>query len=119
VAFIHADHLGSTAVTSGAQSGNIKYFPYGATRSGAVSTAYRFTGQRLDDSIKLQAGRRQYQSPQSSRGRPVWVAPYLMSRRNPDRGETVATAVGPGPVCVDPLGHCAASGNRWPGGWAL
>jgi len=47
------DHRGSTSVTSGAQSGNIKYFPYGATRSGAVSTAYKFTGQRLDDSTGL------------------------------------------------------------------
>jgi len=53
VTYIHSDHLGSTAVTSGAQSGDIKYFPYGATRSGAVSTAYKFTGQRLDDSTGL------------------------------------------------------------------
>jgi len=53
VTYIHSDHLGSTAVTSGAQTGNIKYFPYGATRSGAVSTAYKFTGQRLDDSTGL------------------------------------------------------------------
>jgi len=53
VTYVHSDHLGSTAVTSGAQSGNIKYFPYGATRSGAVSTAYKFTGQRLDDSTGL------------------------------------------------------------------
>jgi len=50
---MHSDYLGSTAVTSGAQSGDIKYFPYGATRSGAVSTAYKFTGQRLDDSTGL------------------------------------------------------------------
>jgi len=53
VTYVHSDHLGSTAVTSGAQSGNIRYFPYGATRSGAVSTAYKFTGQRLDDSTGL------------------------------------------------------------------
>jgi len=61
VTYIHGDHpslwlragLGSTSVTSGAQSGNIKYFPCGATRSGAVSTAYKFTGQRLDDSTGL------------------------------------------------------------------
>jgi len=61
VTYIHSDHpslwlragLGSTSVTSGAQSGDIKYFPYGATRSGAVSTTYKFTGQRLDDSTGL------------------------------------------------------------------
>ncbi|MBC7264517.1 MAG: RHS repeat-associated core domain-containing protein [Chloroflexi bacterium] len=61
VSYIHADHpsaslragLGSTAVISGAQSGNIRYYPYGTTRSGAVATAYKFTGQRLDDSTGL------------------------------------------------------------------
>jgi len=53
VTYVHSDHLRSTNVTSGAQTGNIKYFPYGATRSGSVSTAYKFTGQRLDDSIGL------------------------------------------------------------------
>jgi RHS repeat-associated protein len=53
VTYIHSDHLRSTSVTSGAQSGDIKYFPYGATRSGAVSTTYKFTGQRLDDSTGL------------------------------------------------------------------
>ena len=53
VNYIHSDHLSGTNVASGAQSGDIKYFPYGATRSGAVSTAYKFTGQRLDDSTGL------------------------------------------------------------------
>jgi len=53
VTYVHSDHLRSTSVTSGAQTGNIKYYPYGATRSGAVSTAYKFTGQRLDDSTGL------------------------------------------------------------------
>jgi RHS repeat-associated protein len=53
VTYIHSDHLRSTSATSGVQSGDIKYYPYGATRSGAVSTAYRFTGQRLDDSTGL------------------------------------------------------------------
>jgi hypothetical protein len=28
VTYIHGDHLGSTSVTSGAQSGDIKYYPY-------------------------------------------------------------------------------------------
>ena len=53
VTYVHSDHLRSTSVTSGVQSGDIKYFPYGATRSGAVGTTYKFTGQRLDDSTGL------------------------------------------------------------------
>ncbi|MBM3150473.1 MAG: RHS repeat-associated core domain-containing protein, partial [Chloroflexi bacterium] len=53
VTYVNRDPPRSTSVTSGAQTGNIKYYPYGATRSGAVSTAYKFTGQRLDDSTGL------------------------------------------------------------------
>jgi len=53
VTYIHSDHLSGTNVTSGAQTGNIKYYPYGTTRSGAVYTTYKFTGQRLDDSTGL------------------------------------------------------------------
>ena len=63
MAFIHADHLRSTSATSGAQSGNIKYFPYGATRSGAVGTAYKFTGQRLDESTGQQLAQNRRQKP--------------------------------------------------------
>ncbi len=63
VTYVHSDHLGSTSATSGAQSGNIKYFPYGATRSGAVSTAYKFTGQRLDDSTGQQLAQNRRQKP--------------------------------------------------------
>jgi len=63
VTYIHGDHLGSTSVTSGAQTGDIKYFPYGATRSGAVGTAYKFTGQRLDDNMGQQLAQNRRQKP--------------------------------------------------------
>jgi|GEM_PF-2830479 len=40
------DQLGSTVTSSGGE--NTRYFPFGATRSGNIGTAYRFTGQRQD-----------------------------------------------------------------------
>ena len=50
--YIHQDHLTGTAVMSdstGAQVGTtMKYYPFGATRSGSVPTDIKFTGQRLD-----------------------------------------------------------------------
>ena len=49
--YIHQDSLDSTSVLSsstGALVSSIKYIPFGATRSGSVSTDKKFTGQRLD-----------------------------------------------------------------------
>jgi len=50
LSYIHQDHLTSTSVmtdSSGNELGTIKYFPFGATRSGSVPTDKKFTGQRL------------------------------------------------------------------------
>ncbi|MBI4302735.1 MAG: hypothetical protein HY665_00135 [Chloroflexi bacterium] len=52
LSYIHQDHLSGTAVvsdTGGNLTGSIRYFPFGATRSGSVPTDKLFTGQRLDD----------------------------------------------------------------------
>jgi hypothetical protein len=46
VTYYYHDHLGSTVASSGGES--TCYWPYGATRSGNIGTAYRFTGQRQD-----------------------------------------------------------------------
>jgi YD repeat-containing protein len=49
--YIHQDSLGSTSVMStstGTLDSSIAYFPFGATRTGSVSTDKEFTGQRLD-----------------------------------------------------------------------
>jgi RHS repeat-associated protein len=64
------DHLSGTAVTadsSGAQVGStMKYFPFGATRSGSVPTDIKFTGQRLDGTGLYYYGARYY-DPQIGR----------------------------------------------------
>ncbi len=51
LSYIHQDSLTSSSVMSsstGTLISSIKYFPFGATRSGDVSTDKKFTGQRLD-----------------------------------------------------------------------
>jgi RHS repeat-associated protein len=61
--YVHQDHLTGTAVvsdSSGALVSSIKYFPYGATRSGSVPTDKQFTGQRLDGTGLYYYGARYY-----------------------------------------------------------
>ena len=58
VNYLLGDHLGSTAITtnsSGVKSAEIRYYPWGTTRytSGTTPTTFKFTGQRLEDYIKL------------------------------------------------------------------
>jgi hypothetical protein len=50
--------LGNTAITTnsiGGKVGEIRYYPWGTERytSGTTPTTYHFTGQRLEDYIKL------------------------------------------------------------------
>jgi RHS repeat-associated protein len=46
VTYYYHDQLGSTVGSSANEA--TRYWPYGATRSGNIGTAYRFTGQRQD-----------------------------------------------------------------------
>ena len=61
--YVHQDSLNSTSVTtnsSGASTGTIKFFSFGSTRSGTVTTAQKFTGQRLDSTGLYYYGARYY-----------------------------------------------------------
>jgi RHS repeat-associated protein len=51
VTWFYHDHLGSTVATSAGES--TRYWPYGSTRTGAVGTPYRYTGQELDSASGL------------------------------------------------------------------
>ncbi len=55
VTYLHGGHLGSTSVTSGANSSTQTYYPFGTVRttSGTLPTDYTFTGQKLDASTGL------------------------------------------------------------------
>ena len=53
---------GTALVTtpSGESAGTMKYYPFGATRSGSVPTDRLFTGQRLDSTGLYYYGARYY-----------------------------------------------------------
>ena len=54
VTYLHGDHLGSTATTTGSQVSTQRYLPYGAQRSaGNVATPYRYTAQRWEADLGL------------------------------------------------------------------
>jgi RHS repeat-associated protein len=56
--WILSDHLGSTAKTvssGGSTEGEQRYMPFGLDRytTGSLNTAYRYTGQRIEDNVDL------------------------------------------------------------------
>jgi len=54
VSYLHADHLGSVSVASGAQAGGQTFGPWGNVTSGSTSaTSMNYTGQRLDSASGL------------------------------------------------------------------
>ena len=58
------DHLGSTAVTTwsgGSRNAEVRYMPFGLDRYeyGTQKTDYRFTGQRIEDSLDSYAKKRE------------------------------------------------------------
>jgi RHS repeat-associated protein len=68
--YVHQDHLTGTSLmtdSNGVQVGaTMKYYPFGAARSGYLPSDIKFTGQRLDDSGLYYYGARYY-DPQIGR----------------------------------------------------
>ena len=61
--YVHQDSLNSTSVMStstGTLDSSITFYPFGATRTGSVSTDKKFTGQRLDGTGLYYYGARYY-----------------------------------------------------------
>jgi RHS repeat-associated protein len=72
--YLHADHLGSTAVASDSAGAaltdsRVYYYPFGGTRSGGsgLPTEYRYTGQRREPSIGLYDYGARYYEPRIGR----------------------------------------------------
>jgi RHS repeat-associated protein len=101
VTYYYHDQLGSTVASSGGES--TRYWPYGATRSGGVGTAYQFTGQRREAALGLYFYQARWYDGQVGRflqadtivpapGDPQSLNRYSYTRNNPVR-------------YVDPDGH--------------
>ena len=54
--YLHGDHLGSASLATNASGGKVsemRYTPYGGTRSGSMPTDRQFTGQRRESGLGL------------------------------------------------------------------
>jgi len=108
--WIHGDHLGSTAITtddSGVKESELRYYPYGSDRYSweTTPTAYKFTGQMLDESTGLYFYKARYYDP--SLGRFIQadtIVPDPMNSQQLNRYSYVNN----NPLrYIDPSGHCA------------
>ncbi len=114
VYYLHADHLGSTSLTTDAGGNRIaemRYLPYGGTRYewGHIPTDRRYTGQRWEPSLGLYDYRARYYHPGVGRfisadtivpepGNPQDLNRYAYVRNNPLK-------------YTDPSGHILGLGD--------
>ena len=103
--YVHQDHLTGTSVISdpsGNLLGAIGFYAFGSTRSGAVPTDIKFTGQRLDDSGLYYYGARYY-DPAIGR----FISPDSIVSRltNPQAFNRYSYAINNPLKYTDPTGH--------------
>ncbi|MBU1747404.1 MAG: RHS repeat-associated core domain-containing protein, partial [Chloroflexi bacterium] len=112
--FLHADHLGSTSLTTDEDGGDAVqqwYYPYGGQRAadGDLPTDYRFTGQRFDSYINLyQMGDRWYNA---ELGRWISPDPIIPEPGNPQALNRYSYVYNNPLKYIDPTGHWADSGD--------
>jgi len=105
VTYLYHDHLGST-VASSEQEG-IRYWPYGDTRAGAVSTAYQYTGQELDSGSGLYYYRARWYD--ASSGRFIQADSIVPAPGNPQSLNRYAYVYNNPLRYTDPTGHISNS----------
>ncbi len=107
ITYLHGDHLGSTSVTSGANSSTQVYYPFGAVRasSGSLPTDFTFTGQKIDASDGLMYyGARYYDA---ALGRFISADTLVPSAGNPQSLNRYAYVLNNPLRYTDPTGHRA------------
>ena len=100
--------LGSTAITtngSGSRTAELRYKAWGETRYtyGTTPTAYKFTGQRLDDSTGLYYYGARYYDPVL--GRFISADTLVPEPGNPQALNRYAYVLGNPLLFIDPSGH--------------
>jgi RHS repeat-associated protein len=106
-------HLGSTSVTldaNGNKIGEMKYYPFGETRSGTAPTDRRFTGQRQEDSSlgSLYDFNARFYSPVL--GRFLSADTIVPSASDPQQLNRYAYGLNNPVKYLDPSGHIVACG---------
>jgi RHS repeat-associated protein len=101
VTYYYHDHLGSTVSSSGGES--TRYWPYGATRSGSLGTAYQFTGQRREAGAGLYFFQSRWYD--GAIGRFVQPDPLIPDSGNPQDLNRYSYALNNPLKYRDPTGH--------------
>ncbi|MEM3434464.1 MAG: RHS repeat-associated core domain-containing protein [Candidatus Methanomethyliaceae archaeon] len=102
------DHLGSTAVTTwsgGSRSAEVRYMPFGLERYeyGSQKTDYRFTGQRIEDSLDLYFYNARWYDPVI--GRFIQPDTIVPNPGNPQNLNRYSYVLNNPPRYTDPTGH--------------
>jgi RHS repeat-associated protein len=108
--YLLTDHLGSTAITtnsSGSRVAELRYKAWGETRytDGTTPTAYKFTGQRLDESTGLYYYGARYYDPALGR----FVQADTIVPDSPETSLSTLTANFSNPAFLEEIGR----ENRW------
>jgi RHS repeat-associated protein len=104
--YLHTDHLGSASLATDATGGvasEMRYYPYGQTRSGTMATDRRYTGQRWEAGIGLYDYNARYYDP--ALGRFVQADSVVPSMESPQDFNRYSYVRGNPLKYVDPSGH--------------
>ena len=119
LSFILADHLGSTGVVtdaSGAVIAEMRYTPYGETRSaaGTSPTDYLYTSQRQEAGLGLYFYNARWYDPALARF--AQADTIVPSTGNPQAWDRYAYGLNNPSRYTDPTGHVACVGNNFDDG---
>lgn len=102
VIYLYQDALGSTSATSANTNNSMRYWPYGATRSGTLDTPYRYTGQRIEPTGLYFYQARWYDPALGRFLQPDTIVP---DPANPQSLNRYAYGLGNPVKCADPTGQ--------------
>ncbi len=104
--YLHGDHLGSASLATDGSGGKVsamRYYPYGATRSGALRTDRRYTGQRWEASLGLYDYGARYYDP--ALGRFIQADTVVPGAGNPQALNRYAYVLNSPLKYTDPSGY--------------
>jgi RHS repeat-associated protein len=114
--YLHTDHLGSASLSTSATGGvasEMRYYPYGETRSGTMDTDRLYTGQRWEVGIGLYDYNARYYDP--ALGRFVQADTIVPNPKNPQEFNRYSYVLNNSLKHTDATGHMTEWDwqNRW------